>query len=619
MSTSRLTRKNLRIGLATMAALSVLSCAGSKRTTYDAYRYGPDSSHAAGSTHAPAAQNAPLYDARDRAEPESIVHAAPSQADSAGALAPPPGLAPMPGAPSAESYRYELEDESDSIATSEWRRPDRDRRDSSGEGYARVPENPFVSVDHEPLSTFSTDVDTASYANVRRFLDDGQSPPPNAVRIEELVNYFDYDYPTPRSSDPVALYGELADCPWNPDHQLLHLGLSTEKIRRAAVPPRNLVFLLDVSGSMSSRDKLPLLKHGLSMLVEDLRSEDSVAIVVYAGATGLVLPPTDGDDRGEIFEALENLEAGGSTNGGAGIELAYRVAERNFVEDGINRVILATDGDFNVGVSSKGGLTRLIEEKRDGGVFLTVLGFGRGNLQDHKMEALADHGNGNYAYIDSPLEAQKVLVREAGATLVTAAKDVKVQIEFNPAHVSSYRLVGYENRMLRDRDFNDDRKDAGDMGAGHTVTALYEIVPAGARSRLGDVDPLRYEKKRRSRGERGHRTTTRVRRGHDDTGRSHGSELATFKVRYKHPDGNRSRLIEARIKNQPTPMSRTSDRFRFSAAVATFGLVLRNSRHRGEADLPLATRLAGSSLGRDPDGDRAEFLDLVKLASHVTD
>ena len=612
MTPSRSATRSLQIGLCAVAALGALSCAGSKGAVraQDAPYYSRDRP-AAGSPHAPAQEYGRAQ--KDSAVTETGVV---SMDQAAGAVA--PSAAAAQPAPMRESeYQYDA-DESDSDVRFESYRPPRDhretRRDMSREKYAHVPENPFVSVDAQPLSTFSTDVDTASYANVRRFLDDGQRPPANAVRIEELVNYFDYGYPAPKGDDPVALYGELSDCPWNPNHQLLHLGLSTEKIRRAAVPPRNLVFLLDVSGSMSSRAKLPLLKHGLSMLVEDLRSEDSVAIVVYAGASGLVLPPTDGDEQDEILEALDHLEAGGSTNGGAGIELAYRVAERNFVDGGINRVILATDGDFNVGVSSKGALTTLIEEKRESGVFLTVLGFGRGDLQDSKMEALADHGNGNYAYIDSPLEAEKVLVREAGATLVTAAKDVKVQIEFNPAHVARYRLVGYENRMLKDRDFNDDFKDAGDMGAGHTVTALYEIVPARGHATRGDVDTLRYQN--------ANQTTRERRKARASGGRardSHGAEIATFKVRYKDPEGDRSRLIEARVKNLPTRPNNTSDRFRFSAAVATFGLVLRNSRHRGDADLRMAARLAGSSLGRDPNGDRAEFLDLVKLATRVTD
>ncbi len=598
MTIPRRAIRSLQVGLCTAVALSAVSCGGPKRPSHNALSYASESADTA------YMEASPAYDDSDIAEEESPLQMAPPPATAA-ARAP----SAMSGAQPQEWYGDGDGDDAELVTGPEPYRAKRSRPDMSRERYARVRENAFISVEDKALSTFSTDVDTASYANVRRFLDDGQRPPRDAVRIEELINYFDYDYPAPRSNDPVALYGELSDCPWNSDHQLLHLGLSTQKVERESVPPRNLVFLLDVSGSMSSRDKLPLLKHGMSMLVEDLRPEDSVAIVVYAGASGLVLPPTDGDDQDEIFEALDRLEAGGSTNGGAGIELAYRVAERNFVEDGINRVILATDGDFNVGVSSEHSLTRLIEEKRESGVFLTVLGFGRGNLQDSKMEALADHGNGNYAYIDSVLEAQKVLVREAGATLVTAAKDVKVQVEFNPNHVSHYRLVGYENRILKARDFNNDRKDAGDMGAGHTVTALYEIVPAeghrnrgGAKDRdNGDVDPLRYQKRRKQ------------------PRRSRAGELATFKVRYKRPDGDRSRLIVARVKNDPTRLSRTSNRFRFSAAVATFGLVLRNSKHRGDADLRLVARLAGSSIGRDPDGDRDEFLDLVKLASHVTD
>jgi Ca-activated chloride channel family protein len=353
-------------------------------------------------------------------------------------------------------------------------------QDWNTEAYAHIAESEFMNVRDQALSTFSVDVDTASYSNVRRFLREGRLPPADAVRIEELVNYFDYDYPEPQANEPFGIYAEVSDCPWNAEHRLVHLGIQARHIEQQSVPPRNLVFLIDVSGSMQDPNKLPLLKNGLSLLARNLRSQDRISMVVYAGSSGLVLPSTTGAHQNQVLEALSRLEAGGSTNGAAGIELAYAEAQRNFIKGGVNRVILATDGDFNVGPSSEGELVRIIEEKRKSGVFLTVLGFGTGNLQDSRMEQLADKGNGNYAYIDTLDEAQKVLVRESGATLVTVAKDVKLQVEFNPAHVASYRLVGYENRTLAARDFNDDKKDAGEIGAGHTVTALYEIVPVGA-------------------------------------------------------------------------------------------------------------------------------------------
>ena len=363
--------------------------------------------------------------------------------------------------------------------------------EADAEAYAHIVENAFARVTDHPQSTFSIDVDTASYSNARRFLEGGSLPPKDAIRVEEWVNYFSYDYPEPRGDAPFSIHSEVSVCPWNPDHRLVRLGIKGKTIAADKVPARNLVFLIDVSGSMQPENKLPLLKRGLAMLVRTLREQDHVAMVVYAGATGLVLPPTSGADQGRILAALEQLESGGSTNGGDGIRLAYAVAQRHFRKDAINRVILATDGDFNVGTTSHGDLTRLIEEKRQSGVFLTVLGFGEGNLKDSTMETLADKGNGNYAYIDSIAEARKVLVHEAGATLVTIAKDVKLQVEFNPARVSSYKLIGYENRLLAKEDFNDDRKDAGEIGAGHTVTALYEIVPAGAPSPALPRRPIR--------------------------------------------------------------------------------------------------------------------------------
>ena len=352
--------------------------------------------------------------------------------------------------------------------------------DFNTEQYGPIKETGFALVVNRPLSTFSIDVDTASYANLRRFLREGRLPPADAVRIEELINYFDYDYPEPEEGEPFGIVTEMAACPWAPSHRLVHIGLRSKPVATADLPPNNLVFLLDVSGSMASAHKLPLLKKSFSLLARQLRPQDRISIVVYAGAAGMVLPPTSGAEKTDILATLSRLEAGGSTAGGAGIRLAYRLAREHFIQGGNNRVILATDGDFNVGVSSDGELVRMIEQERESGVFLTVLGFGTGNLKDSKMEQLADHGNGNYAYIDTLLEARRVLVEQLGATLLTVAKDVKLQVEFNPAQVRAYRLIGYENRRLRDEEFNDDRKDAGDLGAGHSVTALYEVIPAGS-------------------------------------------------------------------------------------------------------------------------------------------
>jgi Ca-activated chloride channel homolog len=467
------------------------------------------------------------------------------------------------------------------------------------EAYAHIAENDFHRVGDEPLSTFSVDVDTASYSNVRRFLRDGQLPPADAVRVEELVNYFDYAYPRPENGEAFATYAEVGACPWNREHQLVHIGIAGKRIEEAQVSARNLVFLIDVSGSMQSADKLPLLKEGMKLLTRNLRPADRVSMVVYAGSSGLVLPSTRGDEQARILDALDRLEAGGSTNGAEGIELAYREAQKNFIQGGINRVILATDGDFNVGVTSEGALTRLIEDKRKSGVFLTVLGFGTGNLQDARMEQLADKGNGNYAYIDELEEAQKVLVREAGATLVTIAKDVKLQVEFNPEAVESYRLVGYENRKLAARDFNDDKKDAGEIGSGHTVTALYEIVPRNrAVSAKPEVDALRYQGARPL------------------AGASNG-ELLTVKVRYKAPSADQSKLIEKHLSASNAGAENGSSMFRFAAAVAEFGMLLRNSPHKGSATLDQVRKLAESARAEDAHGERAQFLDMVKATARL--
>ena len=469
------------------------------------------------------------------------------------------------------------------------------------ESYDRINENSFKDTTQKPLSTFSIDVDTASYANMRRMLSSGRLPPPDSIRIEELINYFDYDYPDATGQHPFTVTTELSQAPWNKKHQLLHIGIQGKKIDMQDVPGRNLVFLLDVSGSMNSPNKLPLLKKGMKLLVEQLREQDQVSIVVYAGASGLVLPPTSGEDKTAIINALDRLSAGGSTNGGAGIQLAYQIAQQNWIKDGINRVILATDGDFNVGTSSRGALERLIEEKRKSGVFLTVLGFGSGNLKDSTLEQLADKGNGNYGYIDRLSEARKLLVKEAGGTLVTIAKDVKIQIEFNPMYVQQYRLIGYENRILAAEDFNNDKKDAGEIGAGHSVTAIYELIPPGqANSENKEaVDPLVYQTER------------------DKTKASGTNELATLKLRYKKPHEDKSTLVKTVVSAQPLDHAKTSDNFRFSAAVAGFGLLLRKSEYKSDANYSMIQSLTEAALGQDPHNYRRELLKLMKKAQQL--
>ena len=467
------------------------------------------------------------------------------------------------------------------------------------EGYASVNENGFRNVKNNPLSTFSVDVDNASYSNIRRFISMGEMPPADAVRIEEMINYFKYDYPEPKGEHPFSVYTELADCPWNNRHQILHVGLRGRSIDKSSLPPSNLVFLIDVSGSMNVPNKLPLLKSAFGLLVNELRLQDQVAIVVYAGAAGLVLESTPGNRKEAIMKAIDNLEAGGSTAGGAGLKLAYTEAERNFVKGGNNRIILATDGDFNVGESSNGGMERLVEEKRELGIFITVLGFGMGNIKDDKMEIIADKGNGNYSYIDNLQEARKVLVREFGGTLFTIAKDVKFQIEFNPSRIKSYRLIGYENRLLNDEDFNDDRKDAGEMGAGHNVTALYELIPSGSDERIPSVDPLKYQSSESTRESLG------IRRS------DFSEEYLTIKLRYKKPDGNTSMLLEKPVIGYIKDIDDTSDNLRFAASVAEFGMILRDSEFKGSSTLEGAARLARSARGDDEDGYRSELIRLI--------
>lgn len=461
------------------------------------------------------------------------------------------------------------------------------------EEYDRIYENRFLSALSNPLSTFSIDVDTASYSNIRRFINASQLPPPDAVRIEEMINYFQYMYPQPENEHPFSLTTELSQCPWQPSHQLMHIGIKGKDLSREALPDSNLVFLLDVSGSMGSTNKLPLLKQAFKLLVNQLSIGDTVAVVVYAGAAGVILPSTSGDNKKLILQALEKLEAGGSTAGGEGIQAAYTLAKENYLEGGNNRVILATDGDFNVGTSSDGDLIRLIETKRDEGIYLTVLGFGTGNYKDSKMEQLADAGNGNYAYIDSLREAKKVLVNELAGTLLTIAKDVKIQVEINPAKVSEYRLIGYENRHLNKEDFADDAKDAGELGAGHSVTALYEIILANSDA-PAQADDLKYQ----------HTTVSPE--------AMHTNEIMTVKLRYKHPDTNESTLVTYPVSDDRTKLEDSSDNFKFSAAVAEFGLLLQKSEYSGEASYSQVLRLANEAKGADQYGYRAEFIRLVE-------
>ena len=471
-----------------------------------------------------------------------------------------------------------------------------DEKQTSGERYAEIAENPFLETSRAPLSTFSIDVDTASYANVRRYLNDGQMPPKDAVRIEELINYFEYDYPQPIGNQPFSVNTEAATAPWNKQHKIVSIGLQGKKVSMEDTPPSNLVFLLDVSGSMNEPQKLPLLKDSLKILVNQLTGKDRVAIVVYAGASGLVLNSTN--NRGEILNALGNLESGGSTNGGQGIQLAYKVALDNFIQGGNNRVILATDGDFNVGLTGDDELVNLIEAKRRTGIFLSVLGFGTGNTNDSMMEKLADKGNGNYAYIDSQTEARKALGEQVAGTLYTIARDVKIQVEFNPARVAGYRLIGYENRLLANRDFNDDKKDAGEIGAGHSVTALYEIVPAGQKIENDGVDELRYSKVEPS--------DTRF-----------DEELLTVNLRYKEPNESESRLLTQGLLDRGNAIENASDNLRFASAVAEFGMLLKNSRYKGGASFGNVMNLAQNSLGSDLKNYRNDFLDLVKKGNRL--
>lgn len=468
---------------------------------------------------------------------------------------------------------------------------------SGDESYSSISENGFTDVKTNPLSTFSVDVDAASYSNVRRFINGGQLPPPEAVRIEEMVNYFKYNLPGPANGEPVAIHTELSSAPWNAKHHLLRIGLKAKTIDAGKLPASNLVFLVDVSGSMDEPNKLPLVKASMKMLADQLRPIDKVAIVTYAGEAGVALPSTTGDKKETILAAIDNLNAGGSTNGGEGIKMAYHIAKENFMKNGNNRIVMATDGDFNVGPSSDEDMEQLIVKERESNVAISIMGFGMGNLKDSKMETLADKGNGNYAYIDNITEARKALVTEFGGTLFTVAKDVKLQIEFNPAKVQAYRLLGYEDRMLNKEDFNNDRKDAGDMGSGHTVTALYEIVPAGIKDDyVASVDPLKYQKAAPA--------------PYEET----SGEMLTIKFRYKETGSSKSKMSLATVSGSPKNFNSTSVDFRFAAAVAEFGMLLRNSEFAQHSAFDQVISIAKSAKGEDEDGYRSEFVRLAESA-----
>ncbi|MBL8027569.1 MAG: VWA domain-containing protein [Fibrobacteres bacterium] len=471
-------------------------------------------------------------------------------------------------------------------------------RAMNDESYNSTVDIDYCSVYEKPLSTFSIDVDAASYSNIRRFIDDSRVPPIDAVRSEEMINYFSYDYPSPKER-PFNVITEISKCPWNKEHQLVLVALQGKKIDLDKAPPSNIVFLIDVSGSMDDPLKLPLLQKSFALLVEKLRPIDRVGIVVYAGAAGVVLESTPGSKKKVIHKAIERLSAGGSTAGGEGIKLAYKMAQENFIKGGNNRIVLATDGDFNVGVSSDDEMVKLIEKERESGVFISVLGFGMGNIKDSKLEQIADNGNGHYAYIDNILEAKKVLVNEFGGTMFTIAKDVKIQIEFNPYKVESYRLIGYENRMLADKDFENDAKDAGDLGAGHTVTALYEVIPAKVVENTSEGDELKYQK---------HAYTDLA---------TTSNEIMTVKLRYKEPDGKQSKLITKNVAwsdGDAVP----SQNFRFASSVAAFSLILRESKFKGSADFPMVKKLAKGAIGEDPEGYRYEFLKIVEKCELLT-
>nr|WP_199081238.1 VWA domain-containing protein [Pedobacter sp. ASV19] len=464
------------------------------------------------------------------------------------------------------------------------------------ESYKGIIENGFLNPVKEPLSTFAIDVDQASYSNVRRMINQGQLPPKDAVRTEELLNYFHYDLQDPVNQDPVAIHTELSSAPWNPRHRLLRIALKAKTLKTEQLPPSNLVFLLDVSGSMEGPNRLPLVKASMKMLVDQLRPEDHVAIVTYAGTAGLKLGSTSGDQKTKLKEAIDQLEASGSTAGGDGIKMAYQIAREHFIKQGNNRIILATDGDFNVGASSDEDMEKLVANEKNSGISLSVLGFGMGNLKDSKMETIADKGHGNYAYIDNISQARKAMVTEFGSTLFTVAKDVKIQVEFNPGKVQAYRLIGYENRLLAKEDFNNDEKMGGDIGAGHSIMALYEIIPAGLKDNFRNVDPLKYQKPK------------------DDIFNNTSLEIVTVKFRYKNPDSKKSQVQMTTLNDEPTPFSKTTDDFRFASAVAEFGMLLRNSEYKQQSDFTNLIARAKAAKGKDDEGYRTEFISLAENA-----
>jgi Ca-activated chloride channel homolog len=474
--------------------------------------------------------------------------------------------------------------------------PAMNNADFNTENYSSIQENGFKNVLNQPLSTFSIDVDNASYSNIRRFINMGQLPPKDAVRIEEMINYFNYDYKQPDGDKPFSVTTEIASCPWNTNHNLLLIGLQGKEIAKENIPPSNLVFLLDVSGSMESPNKLPLVKSALKMLVDQLRPQDKVSIIVYAGAAGMVLDATPGSNKKKIIEAIDNLSAGGSTAGGEGLKLAYKIADDNRIEKGNNRIILATDGDFNVGVSSDSEMEQIVSSERDKGIFITVLGFGMGNYKDNKLEIISDKGNGNYSYIDNIQEARKVFIKEFGGTLFTIAKDVKLQIEFNPAKVKAYRLIGYENRLLNSEDFKNDKKDAGEMGSGHQVTALYEIIPAGTDEPIPEIDPLKYQKKEQVKNN------------------TNSNEVATLKFRYKKPDENNSIADSITINEPKNRQANISSNFKLVAGIAQFGMLLRNSEFKGGSNVENTVALIKSGRGNDEEGYVGEMIRMIESA-----
>jgi len=464
------------------------------------------------------------------------------------------------------------------------------------ENYASVQENGFKNTDDQPLSTFSIDVDNASYSNIRRFINMGQLPPKDAVRIEEMINYFDYDYEQPNDKKPFSVITEVATCPWNNSHKLMLIGLQGKEIEKENIPPSNLVFLIDVSGSMNNPNKLPLVKSAMRMLVDELRPQDKVSIVVYAGSAGIVLDATPGSNKKKIIEAIDNLNAGGSTAGGEGLKMAYKIAEENRIEKGNNRIILATDGDFNVGVSSDSEMEQIVSSNRDKGTFISVLGFGMGNYKDNKLEIISDKGNGNYSYIDNIQEARKIFIKEFGGTLFTIAKDVKLQIEFNPSKVKAYRLVGYENRLLNPEDFKNDKKDAGEMGSGHQVTALYEIIPAGAEESIPGIDPLKYQKKEQA------------------SNHNFQNEVATLKFRYKKPDESSSIADSITIVEPKDRQTITSSTFKLTAGITQFGMMLRDSEFKGNSTVENTVELIKSGRGADEEGYVGEMIRMIESA-----